>query len=216
MDSLIYNRARPVFRYHQKMKCILGKKVGMTNLFTAAGATLPVTLIEAGPCQVIEVRTKEKDGYTAIQIGFGVIKKGKAPRAAGLSHFRYLREFRLKDVPADFEKGSLITVENFAPGDLVKVTGTMKGRGFQGGVKRHGFSGGRATHGDRHVLRKIGSIGASYPEKVWKGKRMPGHYGATQVSVKNMKVAAVDPKENLIAVHGAVPGARGSLVQLTA
>lgn len=198
------------------MKCILGRKVGMTTLFTASGATLPVTLIEAGPCTVTQIRTKENDGYTAIQIGFGVITKGKAPRAAGPSRFRYLREFRVKEVPADYGKGSLITVENFAPGDLVKVTSTMKGRGFQGGVKRHGFSGGRATHGDRHVLRKIGSIGASYPEKVWKGKRMPGHFGATRVSVKNIAVAAVDLQENLIAIHGAVPGARGSLVRLSA
>lgn len=200
------------------MKFILGKKLGMTQLFTSTGATLAVTLVEAGPCTVVQVKSREKDGYLAVQLGFEPtakrLSKAQHGRLKDLAPFRHLREFRLMESANDLKRGSVITVAAFAVGDKVKVTSDMKGRGFQGGVKRHGFSGGPKSHGHRHVLRTIGSIGASTPEKVWKGKRMPGHYGDTQVSVRNLKVAAVAPAQNLLALTGAVPGSRGALVRV--
>lgn len=200
------------------MKCILGKKLGMSQLFTDEGATIPVTFIQVGPCRVVDIKTPERDGYCAIELGYEETAKklAKAQRGhlKGLASFRYLREFRFVEIPAGIKRGSVIGADAFSVGERVKVSGTMKGRGFQGGVKRHGFSGGQRSHGHRHVLRTIGSIGSSYPQKVWKGKRMPGQYGNTKVSVRNLTVVAVDAKENIIALHGAVPGARGGLIRI--
>lgn len=199
------------------VKYILGKKVGMTQLFNERGVAFAVTLINAGPCVVTQLKTVDKDGYAAAQIGFESTRKNNKPAKGhfkDLGGFKFVREFRPRrtDLPAEWQVGRQITVEQFAIGDKVKVSGLMKGRGFQGGVKRHGFSGGQRSHGHRHVLRTIGSIGASYPERVWKGKRMPGQYGNARISIKNINVVAIDAKDNLLALQGAVPGARGSFV----
>lgn len=197
------------------MKYILGKKIGMTQIFGERGRTLGVTLIEGGPCTITQMRTQEKDGYTAAQVGFGKrssLTKALIGHLKGLGSFRYLRECRFDNLPEGWKKGETLTVGQFSLGDKVKVTSFMKGRGFQGGVKRHGFSGGQRSHGHRHVLRTIGSIGSSYPERVWKGKRMPGQYGNAQVSTKNLKVVSIDADAGILALHGAVPGANGSLV----
>jgi len=197
-------------------KYILGKKIGMTQLFNEQGKPLAVTLVTAGPCVVTQLRTLEKDGYAAAQMGFGTKKhlnKAQQGHFKDRGAFSMVREFRPVDnLLAEWRVGTKLTVEQFAVGDKVNVTGYMKGRGFQGGVKRHGFSGGQRTHGHRHVLRTMGSVGASYPERVWKGKRMPGQYGNAKISTKNIKVMAIDLNENLLALRGSVPGARGSLI----
>ncbi|MGD8555134.1 MAG: 50S ribosomal protein L3 [Anaerolineales bacterium] len=201
------------------MKGLIGKKVGMTQIFDESGAVLPVTLIEAGPCYVTQIRRLKHDGYSAVQLGFGEVK---ARRLTGgqlghlkrndLSPLRYLREFRIKDVEA-INEGDKLTVEVFAIGDRVDVVGTSKGRGFQGGVRRHGFSGGPKTHGQSDRLRAVGSIGAtSTPGRVFKGTRMPGRMGGVRVTSQNLRVELVDPERNLIGVRGGVPGPRGGLV----
>jgi large subunit ribosomal protein L3 len=201
------------------MKGLIGKKVGMTQIFDESGAVLPVTLIEAGPCYVTQIRRLKHDGYSAVLLGFGEVK---ARRLTGgqlghlkrndLSPLRYLREFRIKDVEA-INEGDKLTVEVFAIGDRVDVVGTSKGRGFQGGVRRHGFSGGPKTHGQSDRLRAVGSIGAtSTPGRVFKGTRMPGRMGGVRVTSQNLRVELVDPERNLIGVRGGVPGPRGGLV----
>lgn len=194
------------------MSGIIGRKLGMTQIFDEAGSVVPVTVIEAGPCPVVQVRTEEKDGYTAVQLGFGAQKDKRATRAekghavkAGLDAApAVLKEFRFSEAP---EVGSAVTVEGFDKGGRVKVTGVTKGRGFQGVMKRHGFSGGRASHGATRIHRAPGSIGAgTNPSRVIKGKRMPGHMGHEQQTVRNLLVARVDAERNLLYVRGAVPG----------
>lgn len=191
---------------------IIGRKLGMTQIFDEAGSVVPVTVIEAGPCPVVQVRTAEKDGYTAVQLGFGAQKDKRASKAerghavkAGLQAApSVLKEFRFDDAP---EVGSTVTVEGFERGGRVKVTGVTKGRGFQGVMKRHGFGGGRASHGATRIHRAPGSIGAgTNPSRVIKGKRMPGHMGDEQQTVRNLLVAKVDAERNLLYVRGAVPG----------
>ena len=204
------------------MSGIIGKKLGMTQLFDEAGAVVPVTVIEAGPCPVVQVRTQEKNGYQAVQLGFGARKASRASKAemghavkAGLeSAPAVLREFQFGDAaPALGEK---VTVEQFEVGARVKVTGTTKGRGFQGVMKRHGFGGGRASHGATRIHRAPGSIGAgTNPSRVIKGKRMPGQMGNVQQTVRNLRVAKVDAERNLIYIRGAVPGAVNSVVFIT-
>ncbi len=194
----------------------------MSQMFDKEGKVAPITLIEAGPCFVAQIRTEEKDGYKAVQIGFGEIKKIKKPREGHLKKtqnpklknqgLRWLREFRVDD--GKFELGQEIKADVFGEGDLVKVSGISKGKGFAGVVKRHGFKGAPASHGTKHNLRAPGSIGSSFPEHVMKGKRMAGRMGGDRVSVKNLKIAAVDAENNLIAVMGAVPGKNGSLVEI--
>lgn len=196
------------------MKFIIGKKFEMTQRFEAGGHVVPVTLIQAGPCVVTQVKDIEKDGYRAIQIGFGNAKKltkSIAGHVGELGSFEVLREFR---VPQDvsYERGAQVDVTVFEPGDKVKVTGTSKGRGFQGVVKRHGFHGSPATHGHKDQLRMPGSIGSKRQGPVAKGKRMAGRMGGEQVTVTNLVVMDIDKKTNQIALKGAVPGARGSLV----
>lgn len=198
------------------MKGILGKKVGMTQIFDDIGEVIPVTIIEAGPCYVTQIKTKEKDGYQAIQLGFGEAKRLNKPERGhlpkGVPDLRYLREFRIDDVSV-YELGQKIDAGTFSVGELVDVTGTSKGKGFAGVMKRHGFRGGPATHGQSDRARAPGSIGAtSTPGRVFKGKRMPGHMGSQRTTVQNLKVAIVDPERNLLAVKGAVPGAKGGLV----
>jgi large subunit ribosomal protein L3 len=196
------------------MSGIIGRKLGMTQIFDESGAVVPVTVIEAGPCPVVQVRSPEKDGYSAVQLGFGSQKDKRASKAekghavkAGLEAApAVLKEFRFEGESAP-ELGSAVTVERFERGGRVKVTGVTKGRGFQGVMKRHGFAGGRASHGATRIHRAPGSIGAgTNPSRVIKGKRMPGHMGDVQQTITNLLVAKVDAERNLLYVRGAVPG----------
>jgi large subunit ribosomal protein L3 len=185
---------------------LIGKKVGMTQSFDAAGNVIPVTVIKAGPCTVIQKKTKEKDGYASVQLG---LVEEKSVRKPGLPPTRILREFRAID-PATIKEGDQVFVDIFAEGERVHVTGTSKGKGFQGVVKRHGFRGGRASHGSM-FHRAPGSIGASsYPSRVLKGTKMGGHMGQTKITVRNLTVIRTDKENNLLVVRGAVPGPRGS------
>jgi large subunit ribosomal protein L3 len=203
------------------MSGIIGRKLGMTQIFDESGAVVPVTVIEAGPCPVVQVRTEDRDGYAAVQLGFGAQKDSRATRAekghavkAGLEAApSVLKEFRFDEAPA---VGESVTVEGFAKGLRVKVTGVTKGRGFQGVMKRHGFGGGRASHGATRVHRAPGSIGAgTNPSRVIKGKKMPGHMGDVQQTVRNLLVAKVDAERNLLYVRGAVPGPVNGVVFVT-
>ena len=199
------------------MKFILGLKFGMSQIFDERGNQIPVTLIEAGSCEVTQIKTKEKDGYQAIQLGFKKIekpKKIKKPQAQ--KPYRYLREF--KNPPAgegEFKVGDKIDASIFQEGDIVKVSGLSKGKGFAGAVKRWGFKGRLSvTHGTKHELRTLGSVGSSFPERVIKGRKMPGRMGFERITVKNLKVVKVDKENNLLAVKGAVPGRRGTLLEV--
>jgi large subunit ribosomal protein L3 len=199
------------------IKGMVGRKLGMTQVFDESGVVHPVTVIECGPNIVTQVRTQAKDGYEAIQLGFGVDKRLNKPerghlKPSGYENLRWLREVKADDV-ASFEVGQEIKVDTFAVGELVDVTGTSKGRGFQGGVKRHGFRGGPKTHGQSDRHRAPGSIGSSAtPGRVFKGMRMAGHMGDERVTVQNLKVLRVDPERNLLLIQGSVPGHNKSLV----
>ena len=201
------------------MTQILGKKVGMTQIFDEKGVVIPVTVIEAGPCYVTQKKTIENDGYSAIQLGFGDLRQKSLnkPKAghlkkSGTPAVKYLREFRVAN-PDDYQEGQKIDASVFAAGDMVDVVGTSKGKGFAGAVKRHHFSGGPKTHGQSDRWRAPGSIGAgTTPGRVWKGTRMAGRMGNERVTVQNLKVALVDAEKNVIAVRGAVPGAKNGLV----
>lgn len=201
------------------MRGILGKKVGMTQLFDKSGAVIPVTIIEAGPCYVTQVKTEETDGYNAVQLGYEIAPERKLTKGqrghlqkAGVPMLRRLREFRYDETPT-LNVGDVVKADVFAEGDLVDVTGVSKGRGFAGAVKRHGFAGGPKTHGQSDRHRATGSRGAgTTPGHTFPGTRAPGQYGSARTTVQNLKVALVDPERNLIAVRGAIPGPRGSLV----
>lgn len=197
---------------------LIGKKVGMTQLFSEQGEAVPVTVIEAGPCTVCEVRTAERDGYNAVQLGFGARKEKSLTRPA-IGQFKKrnlppsgtLREFRV-DTLEGFAIGQTLTVSLFEKGQHVDVQGVTKGRGFQGVIKRYGFRGGHATHGPT-MGREPGSVGASaYPSRVIKGKRLPGHMGAENLTIKNLEVVAIDPEQNTLMVRGAVPGPANGIV----
>ena len=200
---------------------ILGRKLGMTRVFSDDGTIVPVTVIAAGPCPVLQIKTAEKDGYTALQLGFDSVPERKLSKAemghqakAGKGSFRHSREFRIADV-ASYELGQDLTVEMFKTGDKIKVTGTSKGKGFQGFIKRHNFSGLRASHGVEKVHRSPGSIGCrTEPGRVQPGKRMAGHMGDRVVTYKNIEVVDVRPEDNLILVRGQVPGAKNGLVMV--
>jgi large subunit ribosomal protein L3 len=194
------------------MNAILGIKKGMTQVFDEKGLPRPVTLVLAGPCEVTFIKTQEKDGYNAVQIGFGQEKKIKKPLAGHLKgkRFKYLKEVKAKE-GEEVTIGKQVTVEIFAKDDKVKVTGISKGRGFAGTIKRHHFSRGPVSHG-HPFSRKPGSIGSMFPERVLKGLRMAGRMGGKQVSVKNLRVFAVDAQKNLLMLLGAVPGAINSLL----
>ena len=203
------------------MSGLIGKKIGMTSIYSAAGKNIPCTIIEAGPCVVTQVKTISTDGYSAVQLAFDE-KKEKHTTAAMKGHFakansnpmRKLVEFRNFEV--EHALGSTINVELFTEGEFVSVIGTSKGKGFQGVVKRHGFSGvGMATHGQHNRLRAPGSLGASsYPSRVFKGMRMAGRTGGARVKVQNLIVLKVLPEQNLIVVQGAIPGPKGSYVMI--
>jgi large subunit ribosomal protein L3 len=198
------------------MKVIIGKKVGMTQLFTEDGAVVAVTVIEAGPCPVVQVKSLASDGYDAVQLAYGVSKPKHVNRPetghlakAGVAPHRHLKEFR---GTTDLAVGDAITVDTFGPGDHVKITGTSRGKGFQGTVKRHNFGRGPVTHGS-HNVRAPGSIGQSaWPSRVWKGLKMSGHMGAETVTQKGLVIVDRDAARNLLLVAGSVPGAPGSLV----
>jgi large subunit ribosomal protein L3 len=198
------------------MKGILGKKVGMTQIFDDTGEAIPVTVIEAGPCYVTQIKTEKRDGYEAIQLGFGEARHLNKPQRGhlpkGVPDLRYLRELSVDDI-SSYEVGQKIDAGVFSVGDLVDVTGISKGKGFAGAMKRHGFGGGPTTHGQSDRARSPGSIGStSTPGRVFKGMRMAGHMGHERVTVQNLQVVLVDPERNLLAVKGAVPGAKGGLV----
>ena len=201
---------------------LIGKKVGMTQVFADDGSHVPVTVIEAGPCTIVGIRTKDSHGYDALQLGFGAARKNVTKPQAGhfkkanVAPMRVLREIRLEktDKLQGYEVGQSLAVDLFAPGELVDVVGVSKGKGFQGGVKRHHWRGGEASHGSM-FHRAPGSIGASSdPSRVWPGHRMPGRMGGVQRTVLNVSVVRVLPEQNLLLLRGAVPGANGSMVMI--
>ena len=197
---------------------ILGRKLGMTQVYDESGKMFPVTVIEVGPCCVIQVKTKEKDGYESVKIGFSEIKKEKKVnkpmggifKKIGVKPYKMLREFPM----GDLKVGELLTVEKFNKGDTISVSGVSKGKGFQGVVKRHHYAGGPASHGSM-FYRAPGSIGASsYPSRVWKNKGLPGHMGSERVTVKNLKVVDIKIEQNLLLILGAVPGSKGTYLEI--
>ena len=200
-------------------KAILGKKLGMTQLFDEAGKIIPVTVVEAGPCVVTQKKTADNDGYDAVQVGFKDIEERKVNKPlkghfekAGVTAKRYLREFKL-DTAADMNVGEEIKVDVFEAGEKIDVTGTSKGHGYAGAIKRHGFSRLKETHGPGPVHRHAGSMGAcSSPSRVFKGKKLPGHMGVDTVTIQNLDVVSVDAEKNLLLVRGAIPGPKGGLV----
>ncbi len=201
------------------MKNILGRKVGMTSVFTADGRYVPVTVIEAGPCTVVERRTVEKHGYASVALGFGTIKKARVTRALA-GHFKknnvepakFVREFR--DGIDGVEAGQTITVAAFEAGDRVDVAGISKGHGFAGGIKRHNFSGGGASHGSM-IHRQVGSNGDTNAGRVVKGSRRPGHYGVDRTTHQNLEIVVADAERNILLVRGPVPGAKNALVVIS-
>ena len=202
-----------------EIKGILGKKLGMTQVFDDENRVVPVTVVEAGPCVVTQIRTAETDGYNAIQIAFGDIdpRKTKKPQAghfkkAGVTPRRHVAEIRMDDV-SGYEVGQDVTVDIFDGVDFVDVTGTSKGHGYAGAMKRHGFAGQGAAHGNQAAHRRVGGIGgAATPGRVFKGKRMAGRMGQDRVTTQNLKVQKIDAESNLLLIKGAIPGVRGGLV----
>ena len=202
------------------LKGLIGKKIGMTQIFDDTGRAIPVTLIEAGPCYVTQIRLPGLDGYSAVQLGFDEIKPKRLTggqlghlKRNNLPPLRFLREFRIKN--PELSEGDTVTVSIFNVGEYVDISGTSKGRGFAGAVKRYHFKGGPKTHGASDRLRAPGSRGSTTtPGRVYKGARGPGHMGFERVTTQNIKVVLVDPERNLIGVNGAVPGAKGSLVEI--
>ena len=202
-------------------KAIIGKKVGMTQIFEESGRVIPVTVIEAGPCVVAQKKTIEKDGYNSVQLAFGDVAERKLSKPelghlkkAGVSAKRHLKEFKL-DNASELEVGAEIKASVFAAGDHIDVTGTSKGHGFEGSVKRHGTHVQKNSHGGGPVHRHSGSMGAcSTPSRIFKGKNMPGHMGAEQVTIQNLDVVKVDEELNMIVVRGAIPGPKGGLVYI--
>ncbi|MFZ2836445.1 50S ribosomal protein L3 [compost metagenome] len=198
------------------MKALLGTKIGMTQIISESGAAIPVTLIQAGPVTVTQVKSVETDGYNAVQVAYG---EGKNLSKAVAGHTKtakvtpkHIREIRVAELPEGLSVGSTIDVTTFNLGDIVDATGTSKGKGFAGTVKRHNFNTSKSTHGGNGNVRKPGSIGSMYPQKVFKGKRMAGRMGHDRVTVKNLVVAYVDVENNLIGLRGAVPGPKKGLI----
>jgi large subunit ribosomal protein L3 len=201
---------------------ILGIKLGMTQFFAADGTMVPCTVIQAGPCVVVQRRTKQKDGYDAVQLGLVEFIKPQRVTKPMTGHFkkadvaplRLLREVRVEDSKDETKVGDRVLVDGFQPGEYVDVTGVSKGKGFQGGVKRWHYRGGPATHGSMFHRAPGGIGGSSFPSRVWKGQHFPGHMGNRRVTVKNLRVVKIDAEENLMLVRGAVPGPRGSYIYI--
>ena len=202
-----------------KMKYILGHKLGMSQMFDKNGKLTPVTLILAGPCYVLQKKNKEKDGYDALQVGLEKIeKKNKIGKTMKGKEYKFIKEYRSRVMPEDYSKvnvGDEINASIFQEGQIVKVSGKSKGKGFQGGVKRHGMHGRDSTHGMKHEARTIGSIGQRFPQHVRKGRKMPGRMGFENVTVKNLKIMKVDKENNLLVIKGAVPGTKRTLLEIT-
>jgi len=203
-------------------KGLIGKKIGMTQVFDENGKVVPVTVIEAGPCVVVQKKTEDNDGYKAVQIGFGDISP-KCVNKPGQGHFkkndipfkRTLREFRLDDT-SEVNVGDILKADVFEAGDVIDVSGISKGKGFQGAIKRHGISRIKETHGSGPTHRHAGSMGAcSSPSRIFKGKKMPGHMGTNKITIQNLTVVKVDAENNLIAIKGAIPGPRNGIVYIT-
>lgn len=203
-------------------KGIIGKKIGMTQIFDESGKVIPVTVVEAGPCVVVQKKTEQNDGYEAIQVGFGDAKPHKISKPlkghfekADVAAKRVLKEFRMDDC-SGFNVGDIIKADTFEVGDMIDATGTSKGKGFAGAIKRHGNRSLRASHGTGPVARQAGSMGAiSDPSRIFKGKGMAGHMGHERVTVQNLEVVKVDAENNLIAIRGAIPGPKGGVVILS-
>ncbi len=200
-------------------KGIIGKKIGMTQVFDEHGHVIPVTVIQAGPCVVVQKKTEEKDGYNSVQLGYGALKEKHATKplqghfkAAGVDLQKVLREFRLEDA-ANMNVGDIVDVDTFAAGESVDVTGISKGKGYAGTIKRYGGHRTPMTHGGGPVHRHAGSMGAcSSPSRIFKGKKMPGHMGAVRVTVQNLDIVKVDTENHLLVIKGAIPGPKGSVV----
>jgi large subunit ribosomal protein L3 len=199
---------------------LIGKKLGMTGLFTSEGKYIPVTAIQLGPCVVTQIKTVTTDGYNALQLGFGEKKKSRVNKAleghlkkSGETRFAFLREVYVND-PGEYGLGQTINIDIFNIGEYIEVTGTSKGKGFSGVIKRHGFHGGKKTHGS-HSHRIPGSIGCSaWPAKVIKGKKMPGQHGNARKTIRNLEIVDIRPEENLILIKGAIPGSRNGIVEI--
>ncbi len=203
------------------MKFILAKKVNMSQIFDKEGNVIPVTIVSAGPVQVTQVKTKEKDGYDAVQVGWGSKNKLRKPQLGhlrGLANWRWLREFPLSssgEKKGEWKRGQKISVDIFKEGDLVTVEGLSKGKGFQGVVKRHGFKGSPASHGTKDRLRAPGSIGATTPQRVIPGRKMAGRMGNDKITIKKVKIVKIDPEKNQLYLKGALPGSRKSLLKIS-
>jgi len=197
---------------------ILGEKIGMTRIFAKNGESIPVTVILAGPCQVIQKKNLEKDGYNAVQLGFKEVKEKKVSKPI-VGHLnkhkakpiKHIREFKVDD-SSKYSSGTEVKVDIFKEGDKVDIVGISKGKGFAGAIKRHNFSGGPKTHGQKEYFRSVGSIGATDAARVFKGQKLPGHMGTDRVTVKNIEVARINLERNLILVKGSVPGAKGAML----
>lgn len=201
----------------QVEKAILGIKIGMTQIFDEQGQAVPVTVVEAGPCTVLQKKSLASDGYNAIQVGFGSVKENRVNKPlkghfkkANVKPLRFIREFRMENID-EYETGQEIKVDLFAPGDVVDVVGTSKGKGFAGGVKRHNFARGSMGHGSKYH-RRPGSLGAKGPARVFKGRKLPGRMGGERVTVQGLKVVKVYPERNLILIKGSIPGPKKGLV----
>lgn len=200
------------------MKFILGKKVEMGQRFKESGEIIPVTIIKAGPCMVTQIKTKKKDGYEAVQIGFERTRKLPLPKKGhlkNLGNFKYLREFRNKNLdPEKYKVGDKIDLSTFQPKNRIQISSISKGKGFQGVVKRHGFKGGPASHGHKDQLRAPGSIGATDPQRVFKGMKMAGRMGKKRITIKNLEIVEIDTEKKLLLVKGAVPGGKNALLEI--
>jgi large subunit ribosomal protein L3 len=200
------------------MQYILGNKIGMSQMFDKNGKLTPVTLLSVGPCYVLQKKNKEKDGYEALQVGFKKIeKKNKIGKSMKGKEYKFIKECRIEGAPEGVSKlnvGDEINASIFQEGQIIKVSGISKGKGFQGGVKRHGFHGRNATHGVKHEQRTIGSTGMRFPQHVRKGRKMPGRMGFERITVKNLKIMKVDKENNLLVIKGAVPGTKRTLLEI--
>lgn len=208
----------PGFLLKKSMKFILGTKLGMTQIFNEKGEAIPVTLVSAGPCYVTQIKTKEKDGYEAIQIGFLETKRIKKPQQGHLKkigkNLKYLKEFKGVIDISQYKVGDKISVSVFEKGEKVLVSGISKGKGFAGAVKRWGFRDRGPSHGVKKEMRTVGSVGCRFPQRVIKGKKMPGRMGSDRVTVKNLEIVDIDPENNLLAIKGALPGKKGTLLEI--
>ncbi len=200
------------------MKSLLGTKIGMTQIIGEDGTVTPVTLVQAGPVTVTQIKTIETDGYNAVQVAYG---EGKNLSKATAGHTKkakvspkHIKEFRVDELPEGLKVGDKLTVDNFELDEIVKVTGTSKGKGFAGTIKRHNFHRQPASHGGKGNTRRVGSIGSMYPQKIFKGKKMPGRMGNNQVTVKNLAIKFIDKDDNLIGIKGAIPGPKKGLVMI--